>query len=238
MHSIAHRLLETDRASPADLAVAVVALCEAVNQGLELLPSAPLLMWNAIEKSPDATWASSVAAALGEVADAALAKTIIEVVLDETASELLREAGLDVLSGAAASLHVAGEDFVRIADIVRSPRLLRAAVNLIDSVSLHQNPPILSRIVSIWWERNDLHARCAALDLHRLLPHEEGQQLVLRGLLDSDRRVRTYAVLHIEEAFGAGQARDLVEVLLVAEPHELPRTELLRLRCELGEARS
>ena len=106
-------ILRDPDAPAIQVAVAAVALNEAVRQGIEVPLDAGLLLWGAVERSPTTSWAADATEAIGLLARRPLVERIMTSITQHDASSELRRVGLDVLAAPRAVTHVTDERAAR-----------------------------------------------------------------------------------------------------------------------------
>jgi hypothetical protein len=228
--------LREPTSSPGQIAVAVVALSETIHQQLDIPADAPLLVWSAVVRSPDAPWVSTATGALGEVMGPDQVPVVLQAALDPASGIVLVDAALDVLSGSRAALHVTDHDLLSIAERARG-RLLQRAANTIRCVCAHRRVPqeVMVVIAAGWSRRPDHRSRVAVLqDFLDYLPVEVTKKLLEAGLRDEHVAVRSAAALRLIEFFNGEEAAALVRESLTAETNGRLIAELLTVKAELA----
>ncbi len=123
-------ILRDPDAPAAQVAVAVVALSEAVRQGIEVPLDAGLLLWGAVERSPTTSWAADATEAIGLLARRPIVERILTSITRHDASGELRRVGLDVLAAPRAVTHVTDGELLALVEVVRG-RQVAALANVI-----------------------------------------------------------------------------------------------------------
>jgi hypothetical protein len=228
-------VLRHPTSSPGQIAVAVVALSEAIHQQLDIPCDTALLLWEAVVRSPDAPWVSTATGALGEVMSADHVPVLLQAALDAASGLSLRDAALDALSGSRAALHVTDHDLLAIAERARG-RLVQRAANTIRCVCDHRLVPqeVVVVIAVCWSRRPDHRSRVAVVeDLLDYLPLQVTRTLVEGGLRDEHADVRSAAALRVIEFHGREEASALVRQCLTTETNSRVIAELLSVQAEL-----
>jgi hypothetical protein len=228
-------VLRDPGSSPGQVAVALVALSEAIHQQLDIPSDTALLLWEAVVRAPNAPWASTATCALGEVATQDLVRLVLQAALDPRSGLALVDAALDALSGARAAIHVADHDLLAIAERARG-RLVQRAANTIRCVCDHRRVPqeVIVLVALGWARRPDHRSRAAVLeDFLDYLPREVAQRLVETALRDEHAAVRSAAALRVIDFFAHEEASALVRQCLTSETNNRVIAELLTVKAEL-----
>ena len=217
------------------VSIAVVAIAQAVRERIDLPGGAGALMWNTLQRNPDATWATLASEAIGELADAEIVVSAVEAILDTNTGVELADSALDVLSGPGAAPHVAERDLLAIAERVRGLRLVYRAANLIRSVcaSHRVDPDVVTAISAAWARRRDEPSRLSALDLLDLMGRESAKELLVQALADEHAAVRSGAALRVADVYDRAEGLALLDRILGVERKIEVIRDLLHAKSEL-----
>ncbi len=159
-------VLRSRATSPGLASVCALALSEAIQQGLDVPNETARVLWDTVERSPDAAWSSTATAAIGLSATAAVAALAIEAALERHGGLDRADAALDVLSGSSAARYVTDEALLALAERAQGLRLVYRCANVIRSVCELRRVPaeVVMTIAEGWSRRPDKPSRISALD--------------------------------------------------------------------------
>ncbi|MGH7297947.1 MAG: hypothetical protein ACRELB_23605 [Polyangiaceae bacterium] len=190
-------ILRDDNAQPGPVAVAVLAVAEAVRQRLDVPADAARVVWRCLCRSPGAPWAMDGAEVVA-LADRTLVAEVVDAVCTRGAGRSLREAGMAALADPKAGHGLSDDAVLRIVDCAYGHEVDHAAFVVVTVAEVRGMPhAILRSITELWAAREDVRARIAAVDLGELLGPSDRTKLMARMLLDSSSRVRSATALRL-----------------------------------------
>jgi hypothetical protein len=231
---LAADVLRTPDSPAAHVAVAAVALAEAIRQRIGVPLDATTLLWVAVQRFPTASWAADATEAIGRLANRSVVQTVVNSITGEGASRELRRMGLDALAAPHAAIQVTDPELLLLVEVAQGRETSHVAdVILAASEGRRLDPRTIELVVERWTGQADPHARHAALELVGLLPLNVGSEVVETALLqDPAASVREAAAMMVEDVLDPQARVALLDRALAAEEHRDVRAELERARVE------